>query len=356
MAIFHRGQTGFGTRLPGTVRERQKMPISVRPARASDIDTVVDLCIADAERRQAIDPLLWKVGSTPGEKVYPAIRTFMESENRIFHQALLLAESGGTVIGLAHTMILPVPPIYAGGSFGPPGLILEDCYVTEEAPAGARQTLIEAAEADLIQAGAETLLGQSAAGRTLEREYEKRGYEPLTLYLARTGLRKAEERPNIRAATESDIDDIVSTSAEHRHILNTLNGFWKPASDADARFATWMRKCLTLADHDMFVCDGDGGFQGYAISQPATHMHIPLPHDISAVGKIDDYYHVDTADPTKLPDEARGGADLLRAAEGALAARGDKAAFVVCPAAWTSKIALLEAAGYHKALTWFKKR
>jgi len=279
----------------------------------------------------------------------------MESENRTFHQALLLAESGEMVVGLAHTMILPVPPIYAGGSFGPPGLILEDCYVADEAPAGAYQALIEAAETDLVQAGAETLLGQSAAGRALEREYDKRGYEPLTLYLARSGLRQAEERANIRGAAEGDIDDIVSASAEHRHILDTLNRFWKPSSDADARFATWMRKCLTLADHDMFVCDSDGVFQGYAISQPATHMHIPLPHDISAVGKIDDYYHVDTADPAVLPDDAGGGADLLRAAEGALAARGNEAAFVVCPAAWTSKIALLEMAGYRKAFTWFKK-
>lgn len=332
------------------------MPISVRTARLSDIDAVVDLLIADAERRQAIDPLLWNVPSTPREKVYPAVKAFMENENRTFHQGVLLAESGRKVVGIAHTMILPVPPIYAGGSYGPPGLILEDCYVTDDAPAGACQALIEAAEADLVDAGAETLLGQSAAGRILEEEYEKRGYEPLTLYLAKSGLRHTETRPNIRGATECDIEDIVSASTEHRRILNELDAFWKPSSDADARFALWMRKCLTLADHDMFVSGRDDDFQGYAISQPATHMHIPLPHDISAVGKIDDYYHVDTANPSVLPDDAGGGADLLRAAEGALAARGNKAAFVVCPAAWTSKTALLKTAGYRKAMTWFKKR
>lgn len=332
------------------------MPLSVRTAHLGDLDTVVDIFIADAERRQVMDPLLWKVDSTPREKVYSALKAFMEGENRTFHQGLLLAESGGKVAGIAHTSILPVPPIYAGGSLGPPGLILEDCYVTDEAPAGAYQALIEAAEADLVRAGAETLLGQSAAGRVLEREYEKRGYEPLTLYLARTDLRQARNSPAIRPATERDIDDIVASSAQHRHILNDLNAFWKPSSDANARFATWMRKCLTLADHDMFVSESDGDFHGYAISQPATHMHIPIPHDVSAVGKIDDYYHVDTADPAMLPDNARGGTALLRAAEAALAARGNEAAFVVCPAAWTSKIELLEAAGYRKAITWFKKR
>lgn len=332
------------------------MSISVRNAHISDLDTVVELLIADAERRQAIDPTLWKMEAAPRDKITPAIKAFMESENKAFHQALLLAEADGKAIGIAHTFILPVPPIYAGGSYGPPGLILEDCHVTDDAPAGACQALIEAAESDLVRAGAETLLGQSAAGRALEGEYRMRGYEPLTLYLARTGLRPTEDRPAIHGATDGDIDDIVSASAEHRRIISNLDAFWKPSSDADARFAAWMRKCLTLTDHDMFVSDSDGQFHGYAISQPATHMHIPLPHDISAVGKVDDFYHVDTADPAVLADDAAGASDLLRAAEAALAARGNKAAFVVCPAAWASKIALLESAGYRNAMTWFRKR
>lgn len=332
------------------------MSISVRAAHLGDLDTVVALLIADAERRQAMDPILWKVGPAPRDKVYPAVKVFMESENRAFHQGLLLAEAGREAVGIAHTMILPVPPIYAGGSYGPPGLILEDCYVTEDAPAGAWQALIEAAEADLVQAGAEALLGQSAVGRCLEKEYEKRGYEPLTLYFAKTGLRLVKNLPAVRGAKDSDIEDIVTASAEHRRILNDLNAFWKPSSDADVRFAAWMQKCLTLTDHDMFVSASDGEFHGYAISQPVTHMHFPMPHDISAVGKIDDYYHVDTADPAMLADDTKGACDLLLTAEAALAARGNNAAFVVCPAAWSSKKQLLEAAGYSNAMTWFKKR
>ena len=332
------------------------MSISVRSAHIADLDVVVELLIADAERRQAIDPIYWKVESAAREKIHPAIKTFMENGSPRFHQALLLAEADGKAIGIARNLILPVPPIYAGGSYGPPGLITEDCYVTDDAPAGARQALIEAAEADLIRAGAETLLGQSAAGRILEKEYEKRGYEPLTLYLARTGLRQAGNRPSVRGTTENDIGDIVSASAQHRRILNDLNTFWKPSNDADAHFATWMRKSLTLDDRDMFVSVSDGTFRGYAIAQPATHLHFPLCHDIRAVGAIDDYFHADHADPAVLAHGASGGVDLLFAAEAALEARSCNAAYVVCPAAWTSKRKLLESAGYSNAMTWFKKR
>lgn len=332
------------------------MAVSVRPAQTADIDAVIDLSIADAESRHAVDPTLWKVWAAPRDKVEPAIRTFMENEQRQFHQAVLVAESGGQMIGMAHTLVLPVPPIYAGGTFGPPGLILEDCFVTEDAPAGACQALLEAAEADLLRAGAETLLGQAAAGRDLEGEYRKRGYEPLTLYLAKTDLRQAAGPPlAVRGATEEDIDDIVTASAQHRHILNDLNSFWKPSQDANDRFAIWMRKSLAFSDRDMFVSESDGRFRGYAIAQPSTHLHFPLCHDIGAVGTIDDFFHVEIADPTELPDGATGGADLLRAAESALAARGYNATIVVCPAAWTSKIELLESAGYRKAITWFKK-
>ena len=47
---------------------------------------------------------------------------------------------------------------------------------------------------------------------------------------------------------------------------------------------------------------------------------------------------------------------LLRAAEAAFANRGMEAAFVVCPAGWTSKIELLKSAGYETAMVWSSKR
>ena len=106
----------------------------------------------------------------------------------------------------------------------------------------------------------------------------------------------------------------------------------------------------------MFVSESDSAFTGYAISQPATPLHIPTPHDISAIGIIDDYYHADFADPSILIGNGTDAALLLRKAEAALQARGKEAALVVCPAAWKSKIAVLEAEGYKSGITWFKKR
>lgn len=47
---------------------------------------------------------------------------------------------------------------------------------------------------------------------------------------------------------------------------------------------------------------------------------------------------------------------LLRAAEAAFVDRGMSAAVVVCPAAWTSKITVLERAGYKTAIMWMIKR
>ncbi|WP_421857524.1 hypothetical protein [Oricola sp.] len=332
------------------------MSIAVRPAEVTDLDTVVDLLIADAMRRQETDPLFWKVKADPRAKVLPLVRAFLAAESRRVYQELLLAEADGGVVGIANVLVLPVPPIYAGGSLGPPGIILEACFVTDDAPEGTYQALVEAAETDLRRAGAETLLAQSAAGGDLEREYVRRGYEPLTLYLAKTRLRKASGSPAIRKANDDDIANIVTASAEHRRILNHLNVFWKPSDAADTHFANWMRKSLTLDDRDMFVCESDDAFHGYAIAQPATHLHFPLPHDIGAIGVIDDFYHVDLRDPSALPEETTCGAELFRAAEAALEARGYDAAFAVCPAAWTSKTALLEAAGYRNAMTWLKKR
>ncbi len=330
------------------------MSFAARPVDVSDLETVVDLLVADAEQRQATDPRLWKVDPAARDNIRRIVTAFLEKGNPPFHQRLLLAELDRRCIGIAHTMVLPVPPIYAGEG-GPPGLVLEDCHVTDDAPAAARQALLDAAEADLLQAGANILLGSSAVGRVWEEEYQTRGYAPLTLYFCKVGLRPPKSLETVRSAEDRDIADIVMASAENRRILFDLNAFWKPSCDADGQFDTWMRKSLTLTDRDMFVAESDGEFRGYAIAQPATHLHFPLPHDISDIGVIDDYYHVDLLDPLTLPDDASGASDLLYAAEAALAARGKSAAMVVCPAAWASKIELLEAAGYSNAITWFKK-
>lgn len=332
------------------------MSLTIREAQVSDLDEMTGLLIEDGRQRATSDRTLWKMAFNAHERVRDTLQVAMENEEPPFRQRWLLAESNGKKVGIAHTILLPVPPIYAG-EFGPPGLVMEDCFVADDPlsdPIDVAQSLLFAAETDLIAAGAEVLLGASVSEGSWEAVYSASNYEPLTLYLAKVGLRAPKKSKGVRPANADDVADIVTSSAENRQTLFGLDTFWKPHDDADARFDAWMKKSLTLADRDMFVSERESAFTGYAIAQPATPLHFPTPHDIGAIGVIDDYYHADFADPSILTGD--GAALLLRTAEAALKARGNEAALVVCPAAWKSKIAVLQAAGYKNGITWFKKR
>lgn len=331
------------------------MSVIVRLAGISDLNQIVDLLLLDAGRRHAADPAIWKLDENAGDKIRSTVKSAMGNDTPPFRQQWLLAETDAGVVGVAHTILLPVPPIYAG-DFGAPGLIMEDCFVAKDAPTGTENALLDAAEADLVAAGAQILLGASVTGGAWETAYAARDYSSLTLYFAKVGLETVGDYEEIRSATQTDVPSIVTSSAENRKILFDLNAFWKPHPDADARFDAWMLKSLTLADRDMFVCETEGEFEGYAISQPATQLHFPAPHDISAVGFIDDYFHADFSDPDALDGDGGAAQDLLIAAEVALQNRGNAVALVVCPAAWSSKIDVLKSAGYHTAITWFIKR
>ena len=270
-------------------------------------------------------------------------------------QRWLVAEQAGKVVGVAHSILVPVPPIYAG-AFGPPGLLMEDCCVPSDATDETRQALLDAAEEDLIAAGAKGLLASSINGGVWEPVFKRHGYAPLTQYFAKSGLSQTNGATQ-GAASENDIDDIVRSSAIHRRILNDLHPlFWKPHPDADARFGAWMRRSLTLADRDMFVAHDAEAFRGYAISQPATPLHFPAPHDISGVGVIDDFYHSAFEYPEHLGTETTEALTLLETAEAAREGHGNHSVLVVCPAAWASKIALLQRAGYRPAMAWHIKR
>lgn len=331
------------------------MTLTIRPADLADIDQVADLLLADAEERCAADPGLWRLDGNARDKTCSAIKSAMEAQKPPFRQQWLLAQAGGRLVGVAHSILLPVPPIYAG-ELGPPGLIMEDCFIAPGAPARTRQDLLKAAEADLIGAGALILLASSVKGGAWETEYANQGYAPLTMYFAKTGLTRQTPAAHVRHATEDDVPGIVAASAAHRHILDNLHPlFWKPHDDADARFGAWMKRSLTLEDRDMFVSDEEGGIRGYAISQPATPLHFPTPHDISGVGVIDDFFHEAAEDTRKLGASGPGAASLFFAAEAARARRGDHSVLVVCPAGWQSKIELLEKQGYHNAITWHIK-
>ena len=117
-----------------------------------------------------------------------------------------------------------------------------------------------------------------------------------------------------------------------------------------------MRYSLTLPDRDMFVAGAPDQVHGYIIAQPISPLLFPAAHDIGAVAVLDDFYDRDFAN---LPVAADGGAmaaDLLATAESALARRAFTAVLAVCPAAWTSKVAVLERNGYRRAKLWMLKR
>lgn len=279
----------------------------------------------------------------------------MEADKPAFRQQWLIADTGRDIVGVTHSILLPIPPIYAG-EFGPPGLIMEDCFIKPDAPPETRVALLRATEVDLVNAGARILLASSMEGGDWESEYLRRGFEPLTLYFTKTGLCEARDFTDVRQAIKEDVPNIVTSSAVNRLILKGLHpSFWKPHDDADGRFGSWMERSLTLSDRDMFVSDSGGRLRGYAISHPATPLHFPSPHDISAVGVIDDYFHEDLEQSQRLDASSTTAAELLAAAEAARRNRGDASVMVVCPAAWQSKIALLEQSGYRKAITWFIK-
>lgn len=330
------------------------MTLTIRPAVLDDIDAISELLLKDARQRCAANPGLWKLSAEPQYKIKTSITAAMQSEASPIRQKWIVAEAEGKAVGIAHSILLPVPPIYAG-EFGPPGLIMEDCFVARDAPPETPGALLEAAEADLIEAGAQILLASSIQSGAWADQYKLGGYDPLTLYLAKSGLGQAEMSANLRRATQQDIAGIVASSATHRSILEDLHAlFWKPHAEADTRFGAWMTRSLTLTDRDMYVSANDG-IGGYAISQPATPLHFPNPHDISGVGVIDDFYHDALRDPALLGEEKGDAKALIAAAEAARSARGDTSVLVVCPAAWTSKIDLLQQAGYRKAIIWFIK-
>ncbi len=328
-------------------------PISIRAAGRADLDAMLPLLLADAHARQAQDPILWALAPDAEARLRASVEATLTDPPSPLRHRWHLAEANGAIIGLVHTILVPVPPIYAG-VFGPPGLIMEDSCLAAGAPTGTDHALLAAAERDLTQDGPRYLLGTSRAGGAWEGPFADRGYGPLTDYFAKSGLSAAPMAAPVRAARESDVPGIVAASARHRAVLHDLDPFWKPHAEADARFGAWMAKSLTLTDRDMFVAETAGTVTGYGIAQPATPLHFPAPHAVGAVGVIDDFYHPDFADPEPAAaPKAEGAGALLAAAEAALARRDVQAAIVVCPAAWRSKIAVLDRAGFRRAITWY---
>ena len=327
----------------------------IRPATIEDVPRLVELLLADAWERHAQDAVLWAMAKDAAAQIEKAVTFALTAERQPFRQFWQVVEDGRRIAGVIHSMLLPVPPIYAGKN-GEPGLILPDSFAEPDAPAGTVDALVEAAEATLREAGARTVLSSFVTGQVWKAAFEARGYNPLTTYLSRTDMGDAGTSPGVRPAVEADVSGIVARSAENRAILFEIDPFWAIHPEADARFEAWMRWSLTLPDRDMLVMGSSETLDGYVIAQPASRLHFPPAHDITGTGVIDDFYHSDLADSSTL---ANGGASvtaLLRAAEAAFAERGTGTAFVVCPAGWRSKTRMLKAAGYGTAMIWSIKR
>lgn len=327
------------------------MAITTRAAGAADMEALAELLWADGQNRHARDPGIWPMAEDPQTAIASALKEAVTGEETPLRQRWILAEQAGKLLGAAHTILLPVPPIYAG-ALGPPGLILQDAVLRPDTPEEIAEVLLAAAEADLVEAGARILLAARTAEDAWKGPHAARGFAPLTPYLGKSELGAARLHAPVRSAEPSDIPAIVALSAAHRRILAALHErFWRPHRHADKRFGAWMKKSLGLTDRDMFVA-GSGEVAGYAISQPITALHMPAGHACAGVGIIDDFYHEALADPATLKGNVAEVTRLLQVAEAARQARGDTALFVVCPADWQAKITLLEQAGYRVALIW----
>ena len=317
---------------------------------------MVQLLVRDGEHRSSLDPEVWRLAADARTRIESACGAGLDSSNSSSRELWLIAEASGQIVGITHTMIVPVPPIYeiAGG---PPGLFLDDCFTTEDAPPDTADALLVATEAALRASGASGLIASCLASGPWRPLYERHGYEPVTLYMAKHGFGVHAVSPGVRPARVEDISGIVRLSADHRKTLAELNArFWTIHKEADGRFEMWMRYSLNLTDRDMIVSTAAGGVHGYIIAQPVSALLISAAHDIKSIGVIDDFYDQDFANASALSSGGATAGDLLSAAESAFVRRSFRSALVVCPSAWTSKASLLEREGYRTAKLWMLKR
>jgi len=331
------------------------MPSSIRPATLRDLPAIVELLIQDARERRSLDPVLWRIAGDASTRVERAARAALSESPASAGELWLVAEHADRIVGITHAMLVPIPPIYDGAA-GSPGLFLDDCLISADAPSGTAEALLVATEAALRTAGALGLVASCPAAGPLRPLYERHGYEPVTLYMAKHHPGRSPVPPGVRKSTAEDVPGIVKSSAEHRRTLAKINPrFWHIHPDADSRFDAWMRRSLTLKDRDMFVAVEAGAVHGYVIAQLISTMLVPAAHDVAAIGVIDDFYDDDFADVSAVSNSGSNGQNLLAAAENAFARRQVDSALVVCPAVWSSKSSLLEQRGYRAVKLWMLK-
>jgi hypothetical protein len=228
-----------------------------------DIPAIVALLARDAEARQSFDSLLWHIAADAPARIEKLVGASLNASQSPVRDLWLVAEDEARIVGVMHAMLVPVPPIY-DGSAGHPGLLLDDCFISTDAPSGAGEALLAATEAALIAAGAPRLIASCPAAGPLSTLYEQHGYEPVTLYMAKHGLRAEATPSGVRLANTEDISSIVRHSSQHRRTLAEINSrFWHMHPEADTRFDAWMRRSLSFKDRDMLVATAGGGHQRF---------------------------------------------------------------------------------------------
>ncbi len=326
----------------------------IRLATSDDLTAIVALLIQDAEQRRSWDALLWRIAVDAPVRIGKAVHAALNEPAA--RQFWFVADYAGRIVGVAHAMMVPVPPIYDGAA-GLPGLLLDDCFTSADAPAGTAEALLVAAEAALKAAGAPFLIASCPSFGSLRALYERHGYQPVTHFMAKHRFSAEPPSSAVRAATLDDVPGIVKLSAQHRRTLAGLSArFWRVHPDADRRFDAWMRRTLSMKDRDMMVAGASGEVRGYIIAQPCSPHLLPVAHEIAPIGVIDDFYDEDFADLGAVANDGSGGVALLAAAENAFERRRVDSTLAVCPAAWPSKASILERRGYRTAKLWMLKQ
>src|SRR5262245_16840772 len=118
--------------------------LPVRPAASHDLPGIVALLMRDAEARRSSDPLLWRLAADASTRVKRAVGAALDG--CATRELWLVAEHATRIVGVARAMLVPVPPIYDAAASAP-GLLLDDCCIAADAPAGTAEALLAATEA-----------------------------------------------------------------------------------------------------------------------------------------------------------------------------------------------------------------
>jgi hypothetical protein len=326
--------------------------IHIRPAETRDIPVITALLLGDAAKRASLAPSLWAVAPDAPARIVASLQTIAEAVTGPLRHHWTVAEQGGVIVAVTHAANVPAPPIIdlQGGTAG---ILLDDSHLAADGAVSRR--LIEETERRLAEAGAVLFVAASPSNwRERTDCFAAIGYEPTTLYMAKTGLNATYPGDVVRLATAADVDGIVHLSALHRARLKVANPvFWAIHAQADARFKAWMAASLTMTDRSIYVSDGPDMPDAFIIAQPASPLHFQPANDITKIGLIDDFY----ASAFEGADDAKDAAPkaLVAAAEARFHDQGIDTALAICPVRMTAKADLLTECGYKPANLWMVK-